>query len=367
MEKLTFASFDVEEMTNSARAILETYLGRKIGDADPLFLLIKSFLAIIVHQRAIIDEAANQNLLYYATEKNLEALGELVGVKRNLAAPASCTVRLTLSAPRLKATNIPAGIRINAGDNVHFYLSEDVTFLTGETETTAHALCQQVGEIGNGYHIGEINNIVDPQPYLSSIENITASEGGADIESDDSLRERIREAPESFSVAGSRGAYEFWTKTFSAEIIDALAVSPEPGKVDVYFLLKGGEIPHEEMLNQVRDYLSADEIRPLTDFVTVKPPETVEYEIEAEYYISRENQTQALEIQAAVEKAVQEFILWQKSKLGVDVSPTELYYRLRAAGADRVEVIQPKFQEVPNIGVAVCKSCNVAYKGLKSP
>ena len=167
MDKLNFATCDVEEIVASAKIIVETELGRKVSDADPIMLLIKSFTAIIAQQRLLIDEAANQNLLYYSTGKNLEALGALVGVSRLPATAAICTVELTLSAARATATTVRAGTRISTADNVHFALDDDVIFLAGETTKTAAVTCTAEGEIGNGYLAGEISRIVDPQPFLA--------------------------------------------------------------------------------------------------------------------------------------------------------------------------------------------------------
>ena len=364
MEKIIFAEVDVEKMVESAKIIVESLLDRKIADADPIMLLIKSFIAIIAQQRQIIDEAANQNLLFYSTGVNLEKIGELVGVSRLPATAATCTVEITLSTARIKQTVIPAGIRITTSDGVTFALDDDVIFLSGETVKTAKATCTEFGEIGNNCAAGEICRIVDYAPYLCKIENITVSEGGADIEDDESLRERIRIAPSSFSVAGSKEAYIFWTKDFNSEIIDAMAVSPEPGYVDIYFLTAEG-VPQTEMIEGVQNYLSDEKIRPLTDFVTVKAPDVVSYDIDVEYYISRENKTRATSIIENVESAVEIFALWQKNKLGRDISPTELNYRLRAAGADRVIINLPHFTEIAPNAVAICQNINVTYKGLK--
>lgn len=365
MEKLIFAESNIDAMKESARIIIETALDRKISDADPLWIFTCSLLTIIVQQRFLIDEAANQNLLYYSTGKNLEALGQLVGVQRLPESSAFCTAEIELSAPRQKETVIRKGTRFNAGDNVHFALEEDVIFLAGEISKTCHAICQQAGTIGNGYKVGELCKIVDPQPYLSKISNITETTGGADVESDDDLRERIRLAPSSFSVAGSRQSYEFWAKTASDLISDVYCDSPTPGFVDVYILQDGGKIPNEELINLVYETLSDEKIRPLTDFVTVKPPEIVSYEIELRYFISRKNQTSALAIKEAAEKAVTDFISWQSEKLGRDLNQTELYWRLRGAGVKRAEIISPQFSIVPPNAVAICDNINITYGGLE--
>ena len=361
---LTFVETDLNSLVENSKAIVEKILGRTLKDSDPLFLFLKSLLSIIIQQREIINDSANQNLLAFARGENLEALGNLVGITRQPAQNAFCTAEVTLSAARNKTTTISAGTRFNAGDNIHFEIAEDAIFLSGETSKTVKAICQTEGIVGNGYKIGELKNIVDYQPFLKSIVNITESEGGADVEDDASLRERIRIAPESFSVAGSKGAYEFWTKNFNTEIIDAYVTSPEPGCVDVYFLMTDG-VPGAEMIQAVQNYLSADELRPLTDFVTVKAPEIVEYNIDVQFWISRENMTRANSIVENVQSAVEDFILWQRSKLGRDINPTELYFRLRQAGAKRAVILQPEFLATAPNSVTLCQNINVEYKGLE--
>ena len=361
---LTFVENDLDALLTSSKATVEAILGRSLKDSDPLVLFLKSLLSIILQQRAIINDAANQNLLAFARGENLEKMGELVGIARQTAQKAFCTVQVTLSAPRNKETVILKGTRFNAGDNLNFELSENVIFLSGETVKNVKAQCQLEGTGGNNYKVGELNKIVDFQPFLKSITNITETEGGADIESDDSLRNRIRIAPESFSTAGSRGSYEFWTKNFNTEIIDAYVESPSAGKVDVYFLMSEG-VPGDEMLDAVKNYLSADAIRPLTDFVNVLPPEIIEYEISFQYWISRENQTHANSIITAVESAVEDFKIWQRSKLGRDISPNELNYRIRDAGADRIIISQPEFVPIPPYSIAICNNVNFQYMGLK--
>lgn len=80
------------------------------------------------------------------------------------------------------------------------------------------------------------------------------------------------------------GGYEYFAKSASALIADVKATSPEPGEVDVRVLLAGGELPEEEILKEVSEILNADTVRPLTDHVTVKAPETVAYNIDVTYY-----------------------------------------------------------------------------------
>lgn len=365
LPEVNFVDFDAETIFNDSKKICEQLLGRNVEKSDPLFVFLKSMIAVILQQRALIDSVAKDNLLAYAKDSALDHMGALVGVYRLKSSNATCTCQVSLSAPVSRAVTIKKGTRVNAGDDVNFALDDDLTFLAGQTSLTAKFTCLESGEIGNNYAVGELDKIVDPQAFLAEIINITKSEGGADVESDDHFRERIRIAPESFSTAGATGAYEFYTKKASSLIEDVFVTSENPGEVDVYPLLKNGELPDAELLDLILQTLNDREIRPLTDLVFVKVPEIIEYDIDLEYWISLEDSASAFKIQTQVEKAVDDFILWQKSRLGRDINKTELEYRIRAAGAKRVEIAAPVFTFTPENAVAVNVNKNVVYNGLE--
>lgn len=365
LPEITFVTADAKETENEILTLAESILGRKIERADPVRLLIKVFTAILIQYKLTIDEVAKMNLLAYAKSEYLERLGDLVGVERLPATKAVTTVEVKLSAPRSAATVIRQGTRITPGEGIYFALDEDIVFAAGEEIKQAAASCTVTGEIGNDFAAGEINKIVDPQAFLLSIVNVTKSEGGANIESDDSLRERIHEAPEAYSCAGSAGAYIFHAKSASALIADVGVHSPEPGKVDIYLLMKDGGIPSTEMIQTVEEHLSADTVRPLTDNVSVLPAQVVEYNLDVSFWIDRDDAVCAAEICEAAQVAVNEYVAWQKKKLGRDLNPSELIHRLKKAGVKRVEVRSPQFTITDKFTVAIASSINAVFEGLE--
>lgn len=365
LPELTFASADPQQMDLKIVGTVEGFLGRTLERADPLRLYLRGVEAVIIQLKLLVDKVAKQNLLYYAEGENLRHIGILTGVERLQATAATSTVEVTLSAARPVTTIITQGTRIHAGDNIYFALDTDVIFLAGETSHTAKVTCQQVGVIGNHYAAGELNRIVDPQPFLASIINLTETGGGSDVESDYDYRERIRQAPESFSNAGSSGAYEFFTRSASSLIDDVLIVSENPAEVDIYVLLENGELPNEEILNLVNEILTDRKIRPLTDKVKVKSPEIVNYNLEVRYLIATSDRFDEAAIISKVQKAVEDFVQWQKSKIGRDFNDTELYWRIRQAGAKRAQIVSPAFFVVEDNQVAVAENISVAYEGLE--
>lgn len=365
MPDVTFVDANPKEMEVHILTVVEGLLGRKLGRADPLRLFLLSVESLLIQQRLLFDQMAKMNLLAYATGDYLDHIGVLVGTERLQAGFATTTVELTLSAVRDRAVIIPRGTRFTAGDNVYFALQEDAIIDAGAISVTATAVCTESGEKGNGYLPKELSRIVDPVPFLASATNTTKSEGGADTESDEAYRSRIQEAPERFSTAGPSGAYAYHAKTASALITDVRVDSPAPGEVVVYPLLKGGIIPSDEVLTLVHDALNNRSVRPLTDKVRAKAPDAVNYHVDVTYYIDRADAAGATAIQAQAEKAVGDYVLWQKSRLGRDINPTELAYRLRAAGVKRAEIRSPTFTTMKAHQVAIAEHTQVKFGGLE--
>ena len=362
---IVFVDADADEVESYVIGRYESITGRTLAKGDPVRLFLLTIAALIVLLLNKINETGKQNLLRYATGDNLDHLGALVGVERIPAKAAVTTMRVKLSAELQTATIIPAGTRFTAGDNVFFALDAPLVIGAGTTSADGSATCLTKGELGNGYIAGQLKTLVDPVPYVDSVANITTSEGGAEVQDDDSYREDIRLAPEHFSTAGPDGADIYHAKRASSKITDVTVWSPEAGKVEVRPLLAGGELPGEEMLQQVKATLNDKTVRPLTDNISVLAPEQVNYSIELTYYIASDNKAQATAIQNAVNAAVDDYVLWQKSKLGRDINPSELIVRVMAAGAKRVAVTAPAFTATTDTQVAVCSTKTVTLGGIE--
>lgn len=341
--------------------------GRTLAAGDPVRIFLLSIAAVIIQQRTQINLAAQQNILSYAQGQYLDALGQLLSVNRLQPAAAVTTIRFTLSQPLASVYTIPAGTQVTNGV-VIFATTEDLLIPIGDSYGDVTAACTTPGIVGNDYLSGQISQMVSPMTFVASVTNTSTTSGGADEESDADYAERIRLAPNSLSVAGPEAAYIFHAKSVSSAIIDVSVDSPTPGDVDVYVLTEGGEMPSDELLAQVSDHLSDDQVRPLTDHVTVKKPSAVNYQIVIDFWISKDDSTRAASIQAAVEQAVEDFRLWQQSAIGRDISPERLLAAVVNAGAARVDssTLSPAaFQTLTATQVAQCTKVTVTYKGYK--
>ena len=364
---INFAKKDPAVIMSEIVAKFEQEVDRTLFPGDPLRLLLLTFTYYLVQQRSLIDFSGKQNLLRYAQDGFIQNIAALLGVVQNEARAAVTTMEFTLSTTLPNATLIPAGTRVTPGNKIFFATKDDTEIPAGALSARILAECVQVGDIGNGFLPGQINRLVDTFPFSYTARNIDESAGGADIESIESFRERIRLAPESFSSAGPYGAYEYWAKTANQLIVDVSVASPSPVVVEIVPLLKGGEIPIQSVLDEVYAVCSADTRRPLTDHVIVRKPEVVSYSLDYTYFISRSDAAVGLSIQSQVAQALEDFILWQKSALGRDINPSQLTKMLMKSGIKRVEIREPihKPLEYFELGVADMTKINVIYGGLE--
>ncbi|MBP2655017.1 MAG: phage baseplate family protein [Firmicutes bacterium] len=357
----------LEAMVTEYESAYEESTGesKTLADGDPVRIWIYSQALRIYAAYQLIDQAAKYNLLRYSSGDYLENLGARVGVNRAEATAATTTQRFTLSAAQESAVAIASGTQVSAGGSIYFATTEYAEVVAGDTYVDVTVECTETGTDGNGYLAGQITTLVDPIQYVSSTTNTSTSQGGTDEEDDDTLKGRIFQKPESFSVAGPVGAYEYFTKECNSSIIDVSVTSASPGEVDVCFILTDGELPDSTLISEVEEYLSDDSRRPLTDNVTVSAPETVSYDIEATYYIKSSDKTSASTIQTAVTSAVDDYVIWQKSIIGRDINPSQLISDIIGAGAKRVVITSPEYTEVSDTQVALEGTVNLTYGGLE--
>ena len=124
-------------------------------------------------------------------------------------------------------------------------------------------------------------------------------------------------------------------------------------------------IPSNELLEQINSVLSATNIRPFTDKVLVKKPESIEYDIIIKYWINSSDKNRTTLIQSEVEKAIDEYKQWQRSVMGRDINPDEIIQRLKNAGAKRLEISSPVFTVIGETQVARERNINCQYAGLE--
>ena len=344
-EDYKFIPTDPEDVVIWLTSSYEEITGTTVRPGSPERNFIQWMAGAIVLERVMTNYAANQNIPSRAVGDNLDALAELFYAKeRPQAKAATCTVRFTISGAQDFAVLIPKGTRVtDTGKTLTWETPEDVYISVGDTYADVTVRCLTAGTVGNGYVAGQINSIVDPFAYFLSCANTSESAGGSDEATDEEFYELLRLSMDAYSTAGARGSYIYWAKQESTEIADVIAASPSPGVVKLYVLMNDGTPAGEEMKARVLAACSADDRRPLTDYVSVDDPETVDYRVRFTYYIQEDSTVSVGELEAAVRDKVEQYTAWQCAKLGRDINPSRLISMLMETGIKRVDLTEPAF------------------------
>lgn len=363
---------DIDQVRQEMVADYESFISEATGQTVTLErssvhrMELYAAAAQIYQAMQYIDRQGKQSILKYSYSDFLDNLAIFKGVTRNPATPATTTLRFTLSAERDTATGIPQGTRVSTAGAIYFATDVYAEIPAGSTTVDVPATCTVAGTDGNGFAAGELVTIVDPIPYVASVTNTTATEGGAEIESDDDLAERVFLAPGAYSTAGPEDGYLYHAKAYSAAIGDVVATSNQAaGTVDIVFIMADGSTPGEEMIEGLEGYLQGKTIRPMTDLVRVAAPQEVTYTINLTYYINRSDSAKAVTIQAAVAQAVADYQTWQRA-IGRDINPSQLVRMIMDAGAKRVTVTAPTYTAVDATKVSALQGdAVISYGGLE--
>lgn len=182
------------------------------------------------------------------------------------------------------------------------------------------------------------------------------------LESDTALRRRIQLAFEGLSVAGPASAYILHSLSAHADIKDVSVTSPDPGEVVVSVLsLTGDGEAGSEILDAVEAALNED-VRPLTDHVTVQSAEIIEYQIEAVLTVfSGPDSAVILE---AANTSVQAYVS-DSHKIGRDITLSGIYAALHVAGVQKVTLTNPiEDIVVDNDEAPYCTDVDVTVGGV---
>lgn len=181
-------------------------------------------------------------------------------------------------------------------------------------------------------------------------------------ESDDDLRLRAQRVWESLSVAGPTGAYEFHALSADGRVSDAKAESPSPADVTVTLLSSEGDgTASQDIIDAVMGALSAEDIRPVGDRLTVQSAAIINYQVDATLYVYPGPEQEP--ILEAAQESLNHYVSEQRS-IGRDIRISALHAALHVEGVQRVELSQPLADLVlDGTEAAYCAGTTVAIGG----
>ncbi|MEI7475343.1 MAG: baseplate J/gp47 family protein [bacterium] len=398
-----FIDRDANKITQEWIALYEEKTGKTLYPAQVERIIIDVGVYRENLLRIGIQEAAKQNLVNFATFPMLDYLGELVGVERLKAQKAKTKIKASITETKDYDIEIPAGTVIDG--KTGFSLLENLVIKSGSLfSDEVSAECLEAGIIGNGYL--SLNSETDGV----KLENTVITAGGADEEDDDTYRLRIKQAPEKYSNAGSKGAYEFLTKSAHQDIIDVAVISPQlpatvsykvngvsysvtadknntftgakissgsidyingkatlafsenvsnievtippAGTVEIYPLARN---PTPAILDMVKSALNDETKRPLTDNVIIKSPQEVSYGINAE--VTLFSWADSIIVKAEINSILNNYVQTLKSKLAQDIVPAKISSLILSVnGVYNANLISPSYKALAPYEWANCTS-----------
>ncbi len=256
---------------------IQTDIGGRLPGTDPH--LRRSMLGVLARVEAgtahslygYLDWLAKQILPDLAESEILDRWAAWWDVARKAASPAVGDVTLSGT----DGSVITAGTAMQRSDGAEYTVDADVT-VAGGTATTA-VTASVPGQDGNS-DAGVTLSLVSAVAGVQSGAVVAAGglTGGADIETDDALRDRLRDRVQKPPQGGSVADYEAW----GLEIEGVTRVWVMPlwlgiGTVGVFFVRDDDAsiIPDAAEVQTVQDYI--DSVRPVTANVTVLAPTAV--------------------------------------------------------------------------------------------
>lgn len=247
-----------DETEDSVRARME-------ADADPsmdtreggmLQTLLEPLVKEITRMYGSMNDTLQMAFPMYAFGVYLDYVGAEYGVTRKAATKAIGTITVT-------GTNgvfIPLGTRFSVPassadqESIYFTTTADGTIAGGTVDIAVEA--EEAGDAGN-VAAASINSIEDQIAGIATVSNAAETLGGADIEEDEDLRQRILLEITAPQAAGSVSDHERWM--LSVDGVTACTVVPlwdGPNTVKDVILGAGNNPASQTVMDAAQEYLT---------------------------------------------------------------------------------------------------------------
>lgn len=332
--ELHYLTYDPDEIWET---MLDVYLeqgGDILYGGDEKEMLLRSVQEVIVLALAAIDNALRMATIKYAQGDYLKLLGEERGCEYMDAQPARTTLRITFKAG-YAAQTIAAGATFTADGAMMYTTDAGIDYAGQATTVDVGITCTEAGSRGNGVPAGTVMRSTQGLAMIELARTLDATADGRDAEDMDDYRERVRQAQFLAVTTGPVEQYKARTLAATTELHDATVLQGGPGVVDIYLLLKDTAVA-DQVIKTVKEALSAENVRPLTDTVNVQKALELTYNIDAEYKLPAGTLTTS---QQAMQDAADEYTAWQDTAMGRAFDPYQLVANLYRAGAERVKLL----------------------------
>lgn len=361
MKEIILIDSSPTQIFEDAKKIYKELTGEEVPTATEVSYILSTVSALIGNVKAEMNNVAIENYLPFAKGQRLDLKGIMYGSKGERLKPnkARTTMRCYVSSLIDREIIIPKGTRFL--HKAFIFVTEEDFFISENLFVDIPVVCETTGDIGI-IKKGEINEIVDRYDYFESCENITDVTGGRDIENDEEYRKRLAEIPESFTTAGSKGAYIFWTRKSSSVVTDVVVKTPNPNVVDIYVCNAQSVISSEEK-DKIKKFLENPEIKVLNDLITIKDPSIKNYQINITYFLYKNPAS----IESLEKELYEKITEYSKSlKIGESINLQDIVFICKTnQNIKRIIINEPtEILEITDTTILNCESIKFTYGGI---
>lgn len=339
-----------DEILKSVKGVFKAHLNDdeiSLLESDNYSALLETLAYRELLLRARINSSVKAMLLPFSSGSDLDNIVAIYGIERLKGEKPTAGIELSLSTPRDADTIIPAGSILVSDNGDVAYVKETAIVKKGELKTTAVSVLDKFIKSSPL----KCEYIQTPFPFVLKAKQTSEFGGGAEVESDERLKERAVLSLERFSTAGSKKAYIYHALSANAKVEEASVLNGGPGIVKVY--LKTSDMS-EETRQSVADYLSGEKVRPLTDTVIVENATIKNIEVRAELELTD------MFLQDSIDKEIKA----SKSSLsiGEDLNLSYVYSTLHKNGVYRARLITPSADTKVGDDSFIKVSFSLSYK-----
>lgn len=246
----------MESFNDVYSRMLDKYIsltGNTPSEESDIAIRLKLLAGEIVSCQMNLDYIKNQAFIETATGEYLDYHGGLRGLTRKSSLKAKGKVKFSVGTALTYDVTIPKGtIVATSGTNtVTFTTDEEEKIITGETEVEVNCTATEGGKKGNVIR-SEINVLVDNIADIKWVKNSDAFKGGADTETDEQFRIRIKDTVKNVSNGTNTAYYKKLALSVDGvSSASVVALGRGAGTVDVY-ICSYAEEASEELVASVQ-------------------------------------------------------------------------------------------------------------------
>jgi len=316
---------EAREIFSEMLTIFEEKTGMTMTESADLAVRLYAAAAELESLYGYCDWALRQSFPQTATGEYLDKHAQMRFLSRKQGEKARGSVTFYLSEMQTEDVIVPAGTVVTTASLVRFQTLEDAVIGAGSLSAQAPAEAEEAGAHGN-VPAGMVTKMPQMPVSVTGCENPAAFTGGADGESDETLRQRVLDSYKRLPNGANAAFYE--SLVLQHEDVSAVKVLPRrrgAGTVDIVAAGKLG-IPSAALLSELKKEI--DRYRELAVDVQVLAPDAIPVSVHLTVW-PREGVTEE-EAYTAATAAVGSF--FDGALLGKSVYLAELGSRVFATG-----------------------------------